>query len=134
MKCQLTVLNQYPEPHCDIARRRDEPAVAEAGHQQQLPQEQKPDRRDQIKHAVARLRGQCCHRLSSSARVRITSSSSTRQMSSLRRPNSADADSVSKSRGCGKGTSMICLMRPGCAVMTTQRSPSASASSIEWVT
>ena len=44
-----------------------------------------------------------------------------------------DAVSVIKSRGCRNGTSMICLMRPGCAVITTVRSPSRSASSMEWV-
>jgi hypothetical protein len=37
-------------------------------------------------------------------------------------------------RGRGNGTSTIRLMRPGCAVMTTVRSPSNNASSIEWVT
>ena len=48
--------------------------------------------------------------------------------------NSGDAESWIRSRGWGNGTSMIFLMRPGCAVMITVRSPISSASSMECVT
>src|SRR5205823_5531577 len=41
----------------DIARRRDEAAVADAGHQQDLPDHEESDRRDQIQQPLARLAG-----------------------------------------------------------------------------
>ena len=82
MQRKLAADRELPEPHRDVARRRDEAPVADAGHQQQLPEQQQPDRRDQVEQPLARLGGQSAHR-SISARARVTSSSSTRQMSSL---------------------------------------------------
>src|SRR5271166_2369391 len=120
----------------DIARCRDEPAIADAQHQQYLPDRDEPDRREQVKQSLERL---AAHPLRpahacASARARLTSSSSTRQISSLSAPSSPEAESVSRSRERANGTSMIFLMRPGCAVMSTVRSPSSNASSMEWVT
>src|SRR5262249_3892858 len=53
---------------------------------------------------------------SSSRRARVTSSSSTCQISSLSCPNSGDADNVMRLRGRENGTSTMRLMRPGWAV------------------
>src|SRR5262249_60516008 len=117
----------------EVSWRGDERAVDEPRHQQQLPEPEKQQRRDHVEQPVSCLCRYCVHS-SSSARARVTSSSSTCQMSSLSAPNSGAADSLIRSRGCGKGTLMICLMRPGCAVMITQRSPMSNASSMEWVT
>ena len=88
---------------------------------------------DASKIAVVALAGFRAHP-SASALARFTSSSSTRQMSSLSAPNSAAAPSAITSRGRANGGSMMRLIRPGCAVISTQRSPSSSASSMECVT
>src|SRR5262249_12928208 len=87
---------------------------------------------DSLHVELGRTQRYCAH-VSSSLRARVTSASRTCQMSSLRRPNSGDADNVIRLRGRGNGTSLICLIRLGCAVITTVPSPSSSASSIEWV-
>src|SRR6202000_85377 len=111
---ELAAQRELPEPHRDVARRRNEAAVAKAQADENLPDQQKPDRRDQIKRALVPLVGRSAHR-SISARARLTSSSSSFQISSLSRPNSALADSAIRSRGWAKDTGMISLMRPGCA-------------------
>src|SRR5262249_60150082 len=41
----------------DIARRRHKPAIADAGHQQDLPDHEESNRRDQIEQSLARLAG-----------------------------------------------------------------------------
>ena len=56
-----------------------------------------------------------------------------RQIDSSSAPKRGLARSSAAERGRGKSTGTIALMRPGCAVITTMRSPSAIASSMPWV-
>src|SRR5215471_15735401 len=130
---QFAVYGELPEPHRDIARCRYEATVTEAKPQQQLPNRQQPDRRGKVEQPFLELRRRLAH-ASISALLRVTSSSRIRQIASFMMPNSAAADSSITLRGRRNGISMIFLMRPGCAVITTVRSPSNRASSMEWVT
>src|SRR5215471_6752839 len=132
MSDEFTAYGKFPETHRDVARCRHEAAVAKPQRKQHLPDRQQPDRRDEVEQPLLQLRHRLAHP-SISALARITSSSRIRQIASLRAPNSAVTDNSIRLRGCRNGMSMIFLMRPGCAVITTVRSPSSNASSMECV-
>src|SRR5262249_30055533 len=54
---ELAAAGELDETLRDVARRGDEAAIADADHQQNLPDNDEPDRRDQIKQTLARLGG-----------------------------------------------------------------------------
>src|SRR5499427_1502859 len=54
---ELAAAGELDEALRDVARRRDEATIADADHQQNLPDDDEPDRRDQIKQPLARLGG-----------------------------------------------------------------------------
>src|SRR5262249_58533405 len=54
---ELAAAGDLDEALRDVAGRRDEPPITDSGHQQDLPDDDEPERRDQIKQALARLGG-----------------------------------------------------------------------------
>src|SRR5262245_60734599 len=54
---EFAAAGELDETLRDVARRGDEPAIADPEHQQDLPDDDERERRDQIKQALARLGG-----------------------------------------------------------------------------